>query len=70
MRYSRLAVAADVMRHEILYREGGFWLDTEMYIFRRIFDKWLSYKVVNSGLNSMRHRWIGGMSWYSNEPGY
>ena len=39
---------ADVMRHELMYNEGGFYMDTSMMLFNDIFKKWLSYKFVVS----------------------
>lgn len=57
-RYSRMATVADVMRHEILYNEGGFYMDTGIYLFNKVFYDWLSYKVVIPTLQPFRHRWI------------
>lgn len=47
-RYSKRATMADVLRHEIMYNEGGFYMDTSMILFNNVFNKWLSYKLVLS----------------------
>jgi len=43
-RYSKMATMADVMRHELVYNEGGIYMDTSMLLFNRAMYKWLSYK--------------------------
>lgn len=44
--YSKLATVTDIMRHEILYNEGGFWRDSGMNILKPVFDKFLKYRLV------------------------
>lgn len=61
-----MATVADVMRHEILYNEGGFYMDTGMYLFNNVFYDWLSYKVVIPTLQPFRHRWIESMCFFAN----
>ena len=34
--FKKLATVADIMRHEILYNDGGFWKDANMDFFRPI----------------------------------
>lgn len=60
-RYSKRATMADVLRHEVLYNEGGFYMDTSMLLFNRAFDKWLTYKLVLSTERTFRHRWAQSM---------
>lgn len=60
-RYSRLATMADVLRHEVLYYEGGFYMDTSMVLFNNVLEKWLSYKFVVSTERIFRHRWAQSM---------
>lgn len=59
---------ADVMRHEILYREGGFYMDTSMMLFGDIFYKWLSYKAVLAAERTFRHRWSQSMCFFAVMP--
>lgn len=67
-RFSRRATMADVMRHEILYREGGFYMDTSMMLFGDIFYKWLSYKAVLAAERTFRHRWSQSMCFFAVMP--
>jgi hypothetical protein len=60
-RFSRLATMADVLRHEVLYYEGGFYMDTSMVLFNDIFYQWLSYKLVLATERIFRHRWAQSM---------
>jgi mannosyltransferase OCH1-like enzyme len=57
-RYSKIATVADVMRHEIMYREGGFYMDTGMKLFNNVFNKWLSYRVVIPTSEAVKNRWV------------
>ena len=52
---------ADVLRHEVLYYEGGFYMDTSMVLFNNVLEKWLSYKFVVSTERIFRHRWAQSM---------
>ena len=56
-----MATMADVFRHEVLYEEGGFYMDTSMILFSRVLDQWLSYKFVVSTERIFRHRWAQSM---------
>ena len=69
-RFSKRATVADVMRHEILYNEGGFYMDSSMVLFKRVFDKWLSYKLVVNAELSFRHRWSSNMCFFAVMPKY
>lgn len=60
-RYSKRATMADVMRHELLYYEGGFYMDTSMILFNNVFEKWLSYKLALATERTFRHRWAQSM---------
>ncbi len=60
-RYSKRATMADIMRHELMYHEGGFYLDSSMFLFSNVFYKWLSYKLVLSTERTFRHRWSQSM---------
>lgn len=66
VRYSRLATIADLMRHELMYREGGFYLDTNAYLFNNVFYDWLSYKAVVSNMSPFRNRWFLSMCFFAN----
>lgn len=65
-----MATVADVMRHEIMYREGGFYMDTSMKLFKDVFNQWLSYRVVIPTVEILRHRWYESMCLFGNEPKY
>jgi hypothetical protein len=60
-RYSKRATMADIMRHEIMYNHGGFYMDTSMYLFDNVFYKWLSYKLALATERPYRHRWAQSM---------
>jgi hypothetical protein len=45
----------------VLYYEGGFYMDTSMVLFKNIFYKWLSYKLVLATERVFRHRWAQSM---------
>jgi mannosyltransferase OCH1-like enzyme len=36
-RFSKKATMADVMRHEIMFNEGGWYLDSSMMLFSQVF---------------------------------
>ena len=43
-------MVADLMRLEIIYRHGGFYMDTNYYIFpNHTLDHWLTFKAVMPG---------------------
>jgi mannosyltransferase OCH1-like enzyme len=67
-RYSKRATMADVMRHEIVYHEGGFYMDTSMYLFGDIFYKWRSYKFALATERTFRHRWSQSMCIFAAMP--
>jgi hypothetical protein len=69
-KFSKGATMADMMRHEILYREGGFYMDTSMYLFDDVLEKWLSYKAVLPSDVTFRHRWSQGMCLYGHVAGF
>ena len=69
-RFSRMATVADVLRHEILYNYGGFYMDTSMKLFSNVFNEWLSYRVVIPTLDTVRYRWVESMCIFANEPKY
>jgi len=56
-----MATMADVYRHELLYNEGGIYMDTSMLVFNSEISKWLSYKFFVPTYNSYRHRWAQAM---------
>ncbi len=47
-RYSKRATMADVFRHEVMYNEGGIYMDTSMILFNKGIEKFLSYKLALS----------------------
>lgn len=59
---------ADILRHEIVYNEGGFYMDTSMFLFNNIFNKWLSYKLVLAAQHTFRHRWSQAMCIFGAMP--
>ena len=69
-RYSKMASMADVMRHEILYYEGGVYMDTSMVLFNKAIYKWLSYKAFLSTEHIFRHRWMQNMCIFAATPKY
>jgi hypothetical protein len=68
LRFSKLATMADVLRHEVVYEEGGFYMDTSMLLFNSIFDEWLSYKLVMPTERIFRHRWAQSMCIFGAMP--
>ena len=47
---NKMAMVADLMRLEIVYRNGGFYVDTNYHIFKNLtFDDWLTFKAVMPG---------------------
>jgi hypothetical protein len=56
--YSKLSMVADLMRHEIMYRHGGFYLDTNYMLMstERPLDKLLTYSLVVGGEHTPHHR--------------
>ena len=64
--FSKLATVTDIMRHEILYHEGGFWRDAGMNLFRPVFDQFLRYKLVIGSEKTFRSRWNQGMCFFGN----
>jgi hypothetical protein len=41
----KMAMISDIMRLEILYRQGGFYFDTNYYIFRPdILEYWRTFE--------------------------
>lgn len=66
--FSKLATVTDIMRHEILYHQGGFWRDAGMNLFKPVFNQFLKYKLVIGAERSLRHRWNQGMCFFGNAP--
>lgn len=60
-RFSKRATMADIMRHELTYHEGGFYMDATMMLFDNVFYKWLSYKLALATERTYRHRWSQSM---------
>jgi hypothetical protein len=67
-RFSKRATVADVMRFEILYQEGGWYLDSSMILFSRVFEQWRTYKFVLSTEKTFRHRWSQSMCMFGAMP--
>jgi len=45
-----MAMIADLMRIEIVYNHGGFYFDTNFYMFRNhTLDNWRTYKFIMGG---------------------
>ena len=63
---NKLATITDIMRHEILYHEGGFWRDAGEDLLRPVFDRFLKYKLVVGAERTGRYRWAEGMCFYAN----
>ena len=66
--YNKAAAITDIIRHEILYQEGGFWKDSGVNLLRPIFDKFLTYRAVVGNDMTFRHRWLQGMCFFANVP--
>ena len=66
--YSKLATVTDILRHELLYHEGGFWKDAGMDLLRPVFDKFLTYKIAITVDKTFRYRWLQGMCFFANMP--
>ena len=68
--YNKLASVTDILRHEVLYHEGGFWKDAGMNLLRPIFGKFLKYKLALGVDKTFRYRWEQGMCFFANMPRY
>jgi hypothetical protein len=68
--YNKLATVTDIMRHEILYREGGLWKDAGMNMLRPIPDAFLRYKLILSTDRLFQYRYLQGMCFFGNMPQY
>ena len=68
--YNKLASVTDIMRHEILYREGGFWKDAGMNFLRPVLDQFLKYKLVLPVDRLFKYRYLQGMCFFGNAPRY
>jgi hypothetical protein len=68
--FNKLATVTDIVRHELLYHEGGFWKDAGMNMLRPIFDKFTKYKLVIAFDKTFRYRWLQGMCFFGNMPRY
>ena len=67
-RFSKRASMADTMRQEIIYHHGGFYMDSSMFLFSNIFNRWLSYKLVMPTERTFRHRWSQSMCVFGMVP--
>ena len=61
---------ADVLRHEIIVNEGGFYFDTSMLLFKPIPESWLTYEFVIGSERVFRHRWSMNMCMLAAKPGF
>ena len=66
--YNKLAVVTDILRHELLHSDGGFWKDAGVNLLRPVFQKFLRYKLAITVDKSGRHRWLQGMCFFANMP--
>lgn len=60
----------DILRHEALYRFGGFWKDASMNFLRPVFDHFRKYKLALATDKALRHRWLQGMCFFANIKEY
>ena len=60
----------NVMMPELMYNEGGFYLDTSMMLFNGVLNQWLSYDLVIASEATFRHRWAQSLSFLGVVPGY
>lgn len=57
--YNKMSVVSDIMRSEIVYNHGGFYLDTNYMLFREhALDQFLTYNFVTAGELSQRQRFF------------
>lgn len=66
--YKKYATITDILRHEITYRNGGFWRDAGFNLFRPVLDMFLHYKLVIGAQWTQQNRWNMAMCFYGNEP--
>jgi len=64
--YSKFATVTDLLRHELMYRNGGFWRDAGMNLFKNVFDHFTKYKLVIGGEVTFGYRWNQGMCFFAN----
>lgn len=54
-----MAMVADLIRLEIMYRHGGIYLDTNYYVFHNnTFDDWLSFRAVVPSQLVMQYKYL------------
>lgn len=68
--FNKFATMTDILRHEALYKFGGFWKDAAMNILRPVLDDFRKYKLALPTDKTLRHRWLQGMCIFGNEKGY
>lgn len=67
--FGKLATVTDLIRHEALYRMGGFWRDSGTNPFKPVYNSFLKYDFVVGAERTLRHRWNQGMCFFANAPG-
>lgn len=60
----------DILRHEALFRFGGFWKDAAMNFLRPVFDHFRKYQLTLATDKTLRHRWLQGMCFFGNVKEY
>lgn len=51
-----------------MYRNGGFWRDAGMNLFKNVFDHFTRYELVIGSEATFAHRWDQGMCFFANKP--
>ena len=64
--YNKYATITDLLKHEVMYSNGGFWRDAGMNPFRPVFDQFTKYKLVIGGEATVAYRWAQGMRFFAN----
>ena len=68
--FNKLATVTDIMRHELLYYEGGLWKDAGMNMLRPIPTHLLKYKLILPVDRLLSYRYLQGMCFFGNMPRY
>jgi hypothetical protein len=68
---NKMAMIADLMRMEIVYNHGGFYIDTNYHIFDdHTLDDWLSYKAVMPGQRIPNYKFSRDNGFFGSIKGY
>lgn len=66
-----MAMVADIVRLEIMYKHGGIYIDTNYYVFRQnSLDDWLTFKAVIPAQLVMQFKYLRENGFFACVKGY